>query len=369
MLATEGVTSGRSLDCDALERLARSYEQVIEDEGQVLSDDPMEHLTTAAYAVYRSWMSERACTYRKLQHLDDLQGTAVTVQAMVFGNTGTSSGAGVAFSRDPSTGLSDPVIDVLFDSQGEDVVSGTQNPETEQALCRLLPDIAEQLREALRELEQVFGDIQDVEFTIENGKRWILQTRSAKRTPRAALRLAVDFVKEGRITPRDALQRLTGLDVQALVEKRLVVSEKPVAYGTVASSGVAVGRAAFDPQSAARLAASGEPVILVRPDTTTGDVGSFAIAAGIVTALGGRTAHAALVARQMGKPCIVGCTALSMNVPNDIVQFAGVEVKTGDWLSIDGKTGKIYLGRADVVAERPEAELAEVERWRALAAP
>ena len=369
LLATEGVTSGRSLDCDALERLARSYEQVIEDEGQVLSDDPMEHLTTAAYAVYRSWMSERACTYRKLQHLDDLQGTAVTVQAMVFGNTGTSSGAGVAFSRDPSTGLSDPVIDVLFDSQGEDVVSGTQNPETEQALCRLLPDIAEQLREALRELEQVFGDIQDVEFTIENGKRWILQTRSAKRTPRAALRLAVDFVKEGRITPRDALQRLTGLDVQALVEKRLVVSEKPVAYGTVASSGVAVGRAAFDPQSAARLAASGEPVILVRPDTTTGDVGSFAIAAGIVTALGGRTAHAALVARQMGKPCIVGCTALSMNVPNDIVQFAGVEVKTGDWLSIDGKTGKIYLGRADVVAERPEAELAEVERWRALAAP
>ena len=136
------------------------------------------------------------------------------------------------------------------------MVSGTQNPETEQALCRLLPDIAEQLREALRELEQVFGDIQDVEFTIENGKRWILQTRSAKRTPRAALRLAVDFVKEGRITPRDALQRLTGLDVQALVEKRLVVSEKPVAYGTVASSGVAVGRAAFDPQSAARRAAS-----------------------------------------------------------------------------------------------------------------
>jgi pyruvate,orthophosphate dikinase len=182
------------------------------------------------------------------------------------------------------------------------------------------------------------------------------------------LRLAVDFVKEGRIYPGDALQRLTGLDVQALVEKRLVVTEKPVAYGTGASSGVAVGRAAFDPQSAARLAASGEPVILIRQDVATADVSSFAIAAGIITAVGGRTAHAALVARQMGKPCIVGCTTLSIEAADHFAKFGGVEVKTADWLSIDGTAGAIYLGRADVVTERPEAELAEIERWRALAA-
>ena len=167
----------------------------------------------------------------------------------------------------------------------------------------------------------------------------------------------------------DQFHGIDRLDVQALVEKRLVVSEKPVAYGTGASSGVAVGRAAFDPQSAARLEASGEPVILaIRRDIATADVSSFAIAAGIITAVGGRTAHAALVARQMGKPCIVGCTALSIEAADHFAKIGGVEVKTADWLSIDGTAGAIYLGRADVVTERPEAELAEIERWRALAA-
>ncbi len=174
-----------------------------------MSDDPAEQLRSAAQAVFRSWMSERARTYRKLEHLEDLQGTAVTVQAMVFGNAGMSSGAGVAFSRDPSTGANKPVIDVLFESQGEDVVSGGHNPETEEAIARSLPEVAAQLRDALRRLEQDFADVQDVEFTIENGKLWMLQTRAAKRTPQAALRLAIDFVREKRITHSEALQRLT----------------------------------------------------------------------------------------------------------------------------------------------------------------
>ncbi len=364
LIAAEGVGSERALDGEALERLAASYEQVIEDEGDVLSEDAMEQLKAAARAVFRSWMSDRARTYRKLEQLEDLKGTAVTVQAMVFGNGGVSSGAGVAFSRDPSTGAAKPVIDVLFESQGEDVVSGGHNPETEEAIARALPEVAAQLRAALARLEDDFADMQDVEFTIEDGKLWILQTRAAKRTPQAALRLAIDFVKEGRIAPAEALRRLDGVDLAALVNKRLVTPEAPVAHGTGASAGIAIGRAAFDPQSAARLAASGVPVILVRPDTTTADVGGFAVASGIVTAVGGRTAHAALVARQLGKPCIVGCSALAVDVAGHCARLARAAIKEGDWLSIDGEAGAIYLGRGNVVAERPQAELAEVERWR-----
>jgi pyruvate, orthophosphate dikinase len=366
-IAAEVVNNEHALDSEAVERLAAAYEQIIEDQDLVLSDEPMEHLKAAAQAVFRSWMSERACTYRKLQNLADLQGTAITVQAMVFGNLGSSSGAGVAFSRDPSTGAAKPVIDLLFESQGEDVVSGGYNPETEEALTRALPDIAAQLRDALRRLEQDFADIQDVEFTIENGKLWMLQTRAAKRTPQAALRLAIDFVNEGRIMPAEALRRLSGVDLGALVSKRLIPAEAPIARGTCASAGVAVGRAVFDSASAARLAACGDPIILVRPDTTTADVGGFAVAAGIVTAVGGRTAHAALVARQMGKPCVVGCSDLSIDAAGHAASFAGVAIKEGDWLSIDGEAGAIYRGRGNVVSERPDAALAEIERWRAAA--
>jgi len=364
LVGAERVGSERALDCEALERLATAYEQVIEREGHVLSEDPMEQLKTAAQAVFRSWLSDRACTYRKLEHLEYLQGTAVTVQAMVFGNAGISSGAGVAFSRDPSTGLNRPVIEVLFESQGEDVVSGGHNPDTEAAIVRSLPEVAAQLREALRRLEQDFGDMQDVEFTIENGKLWILQTRAGKRTPQAALRLAIDFVKEGRIAPMEALQRLNGLQQRSLVTTRLVAAAEPVGRGVGASAGVAVGRAAFDPDSATLLAASGDPVILVRPDTTTADVGGFAVSAGMVTAIGGRTAHAALVARQMAKPCVVGCAALAVDVAGHCARLAGAAIKEGDWLSIDGEAGTVYLGRGQVISERPEAELAEVERWR-----
>jgi pyruvate, orthophosphate dikinase len=241
LVAAEHVGSEAALDCDAIEHLADAYEHVIEEDGQVLSDDPMEHLMSAAQAVFRSWLSDRARTYRRLQHLDDLQGTAVTVQAMVFGNAGRSSGAGVAFSRDPSTGVATPVIDVLFDSQGEDVVSGDHNPETENALAGSLPQAANELRAALRRLEDDFADVQDVEFTIENGKLWMLQTRAAKRTPRAALRLAVDFVKEGRISAAEGLSRLEGVDLRALVSKRLVIAAQPIGHGTCASSGIAVG--------------------------------------------------------------------------------------------------------------------------------
>ena len=205
LIAAESVENERALDGEALERLAAVYQQMIEDEDGALSEDPMEQLKSAAHAVYRSWTSDRARTYRQHEHLEDLQGTAVTVQAMVFGNRGLSSGAGVAFSRDPSTGAAHPVIDVLFGSQGEDVVSGSRTPDTEEAIAHWVPAVAKELRETLARLEHEFGDVQDIEFTIEEGKLWILQTRSAKRTPQAALRFAIAFVKEGRDHPSASL--------------------------------------------------------------------------------------------------------------------------------------------------------------------
>lgn len=365
IVAAEAAAGERAVDSEAIERLANSYLQLIEDQGEgVVSDDPVEQLESAALAVYRSWSSDRANTYRRLQQLDNLRGTAVTVQAMVFGNRGRNSGSGVAFSRDPSNGKNQPVIDILFDAQGEDVVSGTRTPDGESAIAQSMPLVATQLREMLTRLEREFTDVQDVEFTIEDGKLWLLQTRAAKRTPHAAIRFAIDFVREGIITPAQGLRRVQDLDLKALARKALVDPPPPVATGIAASTGIAVGRAAFDSESAARFAANGDPVILMRPDTSTSDVAGFAAAAGIVTSVGGRTAHAALVARQMGKPCVVGCAALRVDVARHQATLGEAAIKLGDWVAIDGEQGTIHLGRCQVAVERPEAELAEIERWR-----
>jgi pyruvate, orthophosphate dikinase len=364
LIASEGVADDRELDSEALERLAAGQQATIEDRDDGWLEDPTAQLDSAARAVYRSWMSERAQAYRRLQNLDHLHGTAVTVQAMVFGNGGLSSGAGVAFSRDPSTGLAQPMIDLVLDAQGEDVVSGRRTPDTEDTIARSLPAIAAELGDILRQLEKEFGDVQDVEFTIEDGKLWILQTRSAKRTPRAALRIAIDLVHEELITPHQALQLLDGIDLAALVQISLISAEKPVIAGIGASGGIAIGRAAFCSESAQRLAAAGDPVILMRPDTSTADIAGFAVAAGIVTSVGARTAHAALVARQMGKPCVVGCSGMMIDVAADRAQLAGTAVSGSDWITIDGDSGNIYLGRRETVVTRPEAELAEIVTWQ-----
>jgi pyruvate, orthophosphate dikinase len=364
MMAGEGVENEQMLDCEALERLAQKYQDLIEEGDQVVSENAMEQLETAALAVLHSWTTDRASSYRRLQHLEDLKGTSVTVQTMVFGNLGMSSGAGVAFSRDPSTGALEQVIDFLFEAQGEDVVSGRRTPEPEFAMERSLAVVGGELRGMLALLEREFRDVQDVEFTIENGKLWILQSRSAKRTVLAALRFASDFVKEKLITPSEALQRLDGLDLSTASSQRLVGARDPLAQGVGASAGVAVGRAAFDPAGAERMAESGEPVIFLRSDTRTADVESFALSAGIVTAAGGRTAHAALVARQLAKPCIVGCSALDIDASKHNARLSGFVINEGDWLSIDGEAGTIYPGRLQIVSAQLEAELAQVNVWR-----
>ena len=327
----------------------------------------MQQLIEAARAVYRSWMSERASTYRRLQGLEHLKGSAVMVQAMVFGNSGPSSGAGVAFSRDPSTGAAVAVIDVLFEAQGEDVVSGRRTPKTEKELSRSAPRAAEELRRDLAALERHFKDVQDVEFTIEDGRLWILQSRAAKRTPSAALKIAVDLVREGLISEQEGLAQLQGLDLEALAIAHFADSATPVARGIAAAGGVAWGIAAFDAATAERLAAAGDPVILMRKDIDTADVEGFAAASGVVTASGGRTAHASLIARQMGKACVVSCAGLEVDAAARRAEIDGRPISEGDWISVDGDTGDVFLGQREIVTERPEAELNEVAKWRAQA--
>lgn len=360
-----GAASERDLDAEDRERLALAQEASIANLNAEMPADAMSALVASAMGVCRSWTNEHARTYRKLQNLEHLQGTAVTVQAMVFGNRGRSSGSGVAFSRDPSNGNAAPVIDFLFEAQGEDVVSGRRTPQTELAIAQAMPAVMADLRDVLARLEKHFRDVQDVEFTIEDGKLWLLQTRAAKRTPRAALRFAVDFVREGLLTPEEAAQRLEGLNSAKLAINRFVGSGTAAGTGTGAAAGVAVGRAALNSDAAKQLAGRGDPVILVRPDTSTSDVAGFAIAAGILTSAGGRTAHAALVARHLGKPCVVGCRSLAVDGDRRQARLGAETFSEGDWLSIDGDNGEVFLGQRQVVSERPEADLAQLAAWRA----
>jgi pyruvate,orthophosphate dikinase len=364
LIAEASAASDLGLDSEELERLSFIYEDLITGAGEDLSEDPMEQLTSAARAVYRSFESDRASTYRRLQGYEDLKGSAVMVQAMVFGNRGTNSASGVAFSRDPSTGTPSPVIDVLFEAQGEDVVSGRSRPLTEGELAAAEPEVAAALSRHLKVLECNFKDVQDVEFTIEDGRLWILQARSAKRTARAALKIAVDLVHEGLISRDEALRRLGPLDLRHLVIARFASRPAPTARGIGAAGGVAVGRAAFDTESAKRLAVSGDSVVLVRPDIDTSDVAGLAVSAGALTAMGGRTAHASLIARQMGKACVVSCAGLAIDPAARRADIGGLMLREGDWISVDGDTGEVFLGQLEIATERPEAMLAEVESWR-----
>lgn len=356
LMSAEQAASDRDLDGEALERLCASYESELADRDLDLPDDPLEQLSAAARAVFASWNSDRATAYRRLQGFDDLVGTAVTVQAMVFGNADARSAAGVAFSRDPSTGAPEPVVDALFEAQGEDVVSGRRSPVTEAAFALRAPEAAAELRRVLGQVETAFADVQDVEFTVESGRFYVLQTRAAKRTRRAALRIALDLLDAGLITAAEALARLGEIDPQDFAITRFAGDAQAVARGEPAAPGVASGRIALD----SATAAGPGPSLLVRRDTSTEDVEGFHAASAILTALGGRTAHAALIARQMNKPCVVGCDSLRIDLAARTLTLAGRTLHEGDWLSINGDTGEIFLGRREIVSDLPQAELDRV---------
>lgn len=361
----EQVENDYELDPEALERLTIDYREIALEVGaERILDDVGEQLRAVARAVYRSWDNDKAKVYRRLNQLEGLSGTAVTVQTMVFGNGTGRSGAGVAFTRNPATGEKKLYADFLFDAQGEDVVSGRRSPGDWNMMATKLPAVARELATGAERLEQEFSDMQDIEFTVENAQLYFLQTRAAKRTPRAALKIVVDLVREGLIDVAEGLRRAGDIEPASAVITRFVGSAKPIASATPASSGVASGRVAFNSERAKALSDRGDPVILVRGETSTEDVLGFGVAAGILTAVGGRTAHAAVVARQLGKVCLVGCTALAIASEGTQATIATHVLEEGDWLSLDGESGEIFLGKREIVRALPEEELAIIEEWK-----
>jgi pyruvate,orthophosphate dikinase len=334
--------------------------------GSPLPTDPYAQLEATIAAVFRSWTTPRAIDYRRISGVDDATGTAVIVQAMVFGNGSASSGSGVGFTRNPSTGADELYIDFLFDAQGDDVVSGRHRVTQIAPLAALLPEVNDALLEAKPALEDEFGDMQDFEFTVQNGELYFLQSRSGKRTAWAALQIAADLVRAQRITPVEALRRLEPYDLDSIQRLRLATASRAdaIASAVPAGIGVAVGAIVFDCGRAQSMAAT-QPVILVRPDLTTDDVAGLAAARGILTTHGGRTSHAAVVARHLGKVCLAGCASLRIDETKRRCSFGARTCGEGDVITLDGESGLVYAGAVSAVAERPEASLEEVRRWRA----
>ncbi len=337
--------------------------------GRIFPANPHEQLAEAAAAVFRSWSAPKAASYRRLNGISDEGGTAVTVQTMVYGNAGGTSGAGVAFTRNPSTGARELYYDFRFNGQGEDVVAGRQNMVDNERLRRVLPAVWARLNEVCGELEVLFGDAQDFEFTIQSGVLFLLQTRRAKRTDWAALAIAVDMVEEGLLTPADALARLEGIDLNSVVRTSFAPPvPETLAVAQVAGMGVASGAVALDVDAVKRLTAAGTPAILVRLETVTSDIEGMALAAGILTGSGGRTSHAAVVARQLGKVCLVACPGLEIDLEHRQCRIGGSVLNEGDFLSLDGNSGAVHLGRLAPLTERPERSLAAIAAWRSAAA-
>lgn len=367
-LQRDGAPTVNELDAAALKQLTAEFLDHFEAAtGRPFPQDPLVQLTRATEAVFRSWHSPRAVEFRRLRSLDGMIGTAVTIETMVFGNLGGASGAGVAFTRDPTTGENQLYVDFLWNAQGEDVVSGRRLVKVASGLEHSLPAVDRELRKVAGQLEALFRDVQDFEFTVQEGRLFLLQSRSAKRTDWAALRIACDLVREGLIDRREALGRLAPLDLASIRLVRLAagVGQPPLCTGIAAGPGVTTGPLALDLQSAASLAAAGRAPILVRNDISPDDIAGLAAAAGILTARGGRTSHAAVVARQLNKVCIVGCRDVSIPADGRGCRIGGHWFHAGEELSLDGNGGGVYAGALQVVEQRPSEYLAEIEAWKA----
>ncbi|HEY6892818.1 MAG TPA: PEP/pyruvate-binding domain-containing protein [Rhodanobacteraceae bacterium] len=362
-LARAGVDALQDLDALSLRELARACVAVMPSTLAVPTD-PLDQIVAAIESVFRSWTAPWAGEYRRLNHIDDDTGTGVLIQAMVFGNSGARSGSGVGFTRNPATGVHELYVDFLFNAQGEDVVAGRLPVSDADSLPVILPDVWMQLTAAADALEREFADMQDFEFTVDEGRLFFLQTRAAKRTPWAAVRTAVDLVQDGLIDEAAALERLDAYDLNEV--SRIVLKpgldDPPIARATPASVGVASGAVVFDAARAQRLGRD-QPVIFVSAELSTDDVAALASCAGVVTTFGGRTSHAAVVARQLGKVCLVGCSELRIDGPSACT-IGARRFREGDILTIDGESGFIYAGAVPVVTERPERELSAIAAWR-----
>jgi len=335
--------------------------------GHPFPQDPHEQLRLAIEAVFASWDAEKARTWRRMKSLDEHMGTAVTVQRMVFGNGGGRSGAGVGFTRNPSSGEPQPWVDFLFNAQGEDVVSGRRDAAGHESLAAVAPAVWRELCEVATRLERLFGDMQDFEFTVEDGKLWLLQARTGKRTPLAAARIALDLHDEGLIDRAEARARTRDLDADALTVVRLQDEHgraDVLAEAASACAGVVSGEIALDEARARARRAAGTDVVLVRHDAETGDIAALEQAVGLLTVRGARTSHAAVVARQLGKVCLVGCAAARLDLTRRTVSFGARTFAEGDALTLDGHAGRVLAGRASTVHEAPIALLHRLEALR-----
>lgn len=368
LAAVAGDQSERDLDFAALRDLTHrhlvSYEKAT---GAPFPQDPHAQLTDAIAAVFRSWSADKARIYRDMRGLPHTMGTAVTVQRMVFGNAGGLSGAGVGFTRNPTDGTPQPWVDFLFNAQGEDVVSGRRSVGPSESLGQVAPRLWDELVAATHRLEAEFHEMQDFEFTVEDGRLFLLQTRDGKRTPQAAARIALDMLDEGLIDRETARARTANLDCEKLCITRLFGAEcnaQPLAEAATAASGAVSGLIALTEDSARRFQAAGHKVILVRRDAETSDIAALDVADGLLTQHGARTSHAAVVARQLGKVCLVGCEQMSLDAAGGRVGFAGRTFTEGDTLTLDGNTGRVFAGEMKVTKEAPADLIARLAALR-----
>ena len=328
-------------------------------------EDPHEQLWQAIGAVFGSWQGQRAIRYREIEGIPHDWGTAVNVQSMVYGNMGDDCATGVAFTRDPSTGAKQLYGEFLTNAQGEDVVAGIRTPQPLAELSGQMPQVYEQFEQICAQLEPHYRDMQDVEFTVQKGTLWMLQTRNGKRTGAAAFQIAVDMVAEGLITRDEALRRVTPAQLDQLLHPTFADTSPRdvIAEGLPASPGAAVGQVVFNAEEAEAQAAQGQQVILVRQETSPEDIGGMDAAQGILTARGGASSHAALVARGMGKCCVAGCEALAIDYHQELFTAGGQTVKKGDWISIDGSSGQVMLGQVPTVEPSFSAAFDTVMSW------
>jgi pyruvate,orthophosphate dikinase len=361
-----GLSADTDLDAEQLKELAITFKELFAKETrEEFPVDPREQLEQAIKAVFDSWEGERAVAYRRINGIPDDWGTAVNVQRMVFGNRGGTSGSGVAFSRDERTGEPTPSGDFLPNAQGEDVVAGTRDPEDLAELAKRIPEAHEQLLRDLAELERHYKDMQDVEFTIEEGRLFLLQTRAAKRPAQAAVRFAVDAVSEGLLSREEALETIDAESLEALLHPILDPDQEfqVMTTGVAAAPGAARGAIALSAQDAVRRAADGEDVILVRPFTEADDVAGFHAAKGILTAQGGKASHAALVARGMGRPCVAGASEVHVDAENGRVRIGEVELTTDDVIAIEGTSGRVTADEVSLIEPEIDEHFSEVLEW------
>jgi pyruvate, orthophosphate dikinase len=366
-----GVKEDPQVSAQGWRQLVGEYKAYFKEHtGRDFPEDPEEQLWGAIGAVFESWMAEKAVTYRRVEKITGLLGTAVNVVQMVFGNLGDNSGTGVCFTRDPSTGEKTFYGEFLLNAQGEDVVAGIRTPMPLTEMAKRMPKVYQQLERVRQILEKHYRDMQDLEFTVENGTLYMLQTRTGKRSPQATFRMAVSMVTEGLITKEEAVARIKGEDIERLFYpvidpsvSRPDLSSRKLATGINAVPGAAVGKAVFTAQEAEEWAGRGEKVILVRRETSPEDVGGMFVAQGILTATGGKTSHAAVVARGWGKCCVVGAEALDIDEAAKQMRANGRLIHKGDWLTLDGSEGAVYSGEVRLAQPQPPRSYFTLLEW------